>query len=1534
MWKHYLVLYLVTSSYLTSNTLFLASALSIIGSTTTLQSVDGHLRHLHKTGFQCDEYDVQLGIQEFNLTDNSGTVRRVGVKCVAPEYHFDSFLRGWLPKFQYPMTTKICRISVRSNSTLLGTDVKDGSNYPSPIGDVSDFTNGGARRLLEDHSDEALHAFQEFISLPDNRQKFMDSLPEQSRADWEQTLREAKPGSLRAGHIDLVKTYEPQPAGRKLLVIKPTHAQWMFGGLTGAYAAYKGARPIAKWKAKRRFNNLKRAQAAAKSSKQSLEWPKPSARINPTTGRTLVEDDLVAESSASAEVASTSAAEAAATAESEAALATAAEVGVTDLALGGALAGLGGIALGIGITMLLPHILGGGSDANEQTAALFRGLEKHIGQIDDELLGLRNFQDSQGVILSTLQNRFADQDLENKKLDSEIADVADAVVGMQSHVQRLDDQIQVVQNNQMQQYAEIGEEIDSLAAFDNELFNVTQKWHAESEVKFRQLFYHQSKLLSFLTRMEKDVAHLWYDTNMRRTASKTFHKLNGLTLPQGDVAPFLEYLGKPGLSDDEWDALKTPQGAFDFGSVYIQRTIKTGGIPWGQAYNITLVCDPLFLLDNLVPGMDFQTLFTFMGPAGCMDGMTSPTQEWGCTCALKVETIECRLVVDSQEHYYPWGNGTNPGLQNGWQGATWMDHVAVGGIDDNCLPTNAQSPANSANSDVITGDPNTFPANYLTNITDIMTFLRELCEDSHLVADPASGNKVRLHGQYWPRFTDLKLDAVEDPEVCNADFAKLFGHPLAYKRMAYAVYRIMSYNYASSLTGALADLEEHIYGRVPSGLNFERSPYNTDVKSSQTFECQSFTFMKISGGAAHTPGKCLDQYDPGPSCPKVRLYANEYVGMAGRIEVYIDDVLVTNHTLEPGTYGASQAFSSEIVGTSIISDHTEVTTDVSITDEANFFLKSSMLQVGPYPGRVISSVPVGGGSPEDSRQFFDVPWDMVSGSAFAQAREGHVDYIFQPVGVFDADFDSPINFTHWRTTYGTDFNAKRVGGSPHFYARRLVPPLEGAENVASLIENDFVCGDAYSDDGVSLVEPQINFDWCRLMRFWRVEPIRSDPEQIGLILRPRQFIATGWVTTPGGVFTQTIFSHCPSGVIVTNNTETKEVFVTFNTTAVEQVTVNVLLSSDNGACVQVLENRVYSSSQPLVVGPILYDAACGSTRYVDLVTLNNGETCYDSPGIPLNNNGSHFESNNRPAEITSAVAFVEDRTSQDIIEQTNFMSALSREIQDISDSSVDDDEIRARMDNLTARRIAIRETMKTRNDLALAKEEQYVKAAQEENAKVTEALIRQRTDAAASNKLRAQLKQDEVAFDNAVAVSLQLLRIVDGLDNATQAFRPTIVRLFENAIKALEAKDGGCGGSEGGLLGFLLVPLCALEDFLGKGLGELLVPIIHFVFIVLLVIVGLWLTVKLMECMIHGCCAGGCTSMFSGFGGKSAPIVTPQTANEGVPNSQVSSVKHLMSKKPDLETPAAAADAQPLVQPQTGTSSWYNSRSRNTLDGL
>lgn len=253
-----------------------------------------------------------------------------------------------------------------------------------------------------------------------------------------------------------MKTYHSAVNAQRKLLWKsnwpPTQAQWTFGGLTGAFAAYKGGPAIARWKAERNFRKAKAAQktkpskAGGEPTKPTQEFPNTEVSQNPLSGNTMGADDAIIENTATTDIAATASADAGAAAAADVAVGEAAEVGLAEgaLGLGGGLATGGlGLAAGIAITMLLPSLLGGGNDANKALAAALQSIETAIGNLANEVHIQRSINAQQQAFDNTVQNHFRDQNLLNQKLEAEVNDNAQAIFALEGEMQRMGDSLQV-----------------------------------------------------------------------------------------------------------------------------------------------------------------------------------------------------------------------------------------------------------------------------------------------------------------------------------------------------------------------------------------------------------------------------------------------------------------------------------------------------------------------------------------------------------------------------------------------------------------------------------------------------------------------------------------------------------------------------------------------------------------------------------------------------------------------------------------------------------------------------------------------------------------------------------------------------------------------------------------------------------------------------------------------------------------------------------------------------------------------------------
>lgn len=1409
-------------------------AISIIGSYTGLEIVNGKARHMHHVTFECDEYDAISGPQPFSLTDVSGFTRNVTVDCGAPEYHYQTQLTGYIPLFQYTVVMGVCPVDTPSNNSMLDTDYKTGAERDNTgLGNLNDYSNGAARRLLSQRIMDDLYDDKVKEQLlknvpPEKHESYLRDLRERVSSGQVTMLTDhpelegtwSKGGAKRMFRFFKRRTMKRLNHIRKLMnwnAASTKKTEWSLAGLAALYFGLKyGAAAYSKAFVTGPIKRLWRKNNPPPSGKAPrTEAPRTDLPIDGDAENTMesinVENSALRTSESGAVETTESATKALETGAADEAI----EGSVID-GIAGFTAGAGGVLLAAGLAFGLLGNLGG--DDSDKWKAV-ENFEKQVlgefGKVWGELDADQKWLQKNTEIIQSFQNRFTQQDTINNRLEGEIeantralnyvelaqAREADAITTLSGEVNRL-------YNNAIAGFNESRADFTELANFTVDSFNQIQ-------TNFKELVQQISKITFQQDRIQTDQLHLYRGTNIRRALNRLFHRTNNVDLPQ-DAAPFVSYAGVPPLNGSAWDALQTMAGGATFGSVIIQRTILSAGDHFGQAFNLTIICNPIEILDRMVPGMNFQILLSQLGPYNCTQGGTSDTDNWICNCGIKIESIECQLKTPLSEHFYPFGAGSNPsadnGKGNGWRGATWMDSVEIGGIAENCQ-TLPQSPASNGRSDVETGASG-YPENVLTSMSEFSDWIQGLCEDSRTVAN-ADGLKVQVHGSYWPRVVNLTLNASAYPDVCSGNFALLTASG-GEEALAYSVYRIMTLNYAHSLTDTLRDLESTVYGRLPSGMTYVEEPYHSSAKTQQTYACQWMTYVKISGmeGAVDT-NDCTDTYEPGPDCYKVRLYNDLYVGMASKISVTVDGVEITNTSAPAGSLDALQKHIAFPLDTSEVEDQVFMTSRVEVSEVATQLLLGRLFRLGAYPGRVVSGYPM----------TFDVPFHLFKGTSSANSRLNGVDYIFQPAIWNGTTYNSPFSFREWRAVYGANFDARGVGASAHAFARTLIPPYsynkdsEQLEQSTAEVEG-YVCHQAYNDDGVTLSDSGGNYDWCQLLRFFKAVPIfnESNPHKhdslIGMRYIPRSFVVTGSLQVPGGTWSQNVLSFCPSSVNITNDTDSGDVTVIFNTSSPEMVTVSVDLWAEDDTCISTTPDYRYSAytHPPITVS---YDPACGEIRYINVKPLASNDYCYAAPGIALDTTRVKFGDNgNRPAEITTAMDEVRDQAYDDIIDQSNqqFLNAIK--LWDAIQSAPDTSAFEQKMTAINEERKKLINKMQTDSKRSSALVERKIKAVDEADYKAKQIINQNTNSEYASRQLINEIKKDDMKEQieiNTLKKYAQQARIKN--EEEVKA-RAGFIAAVKGDIATEEEKDSGC--DQGGFMGILSAIPCAIGKILSK----------------------------------------------------------------------------------------------------------------------
>lgn len=289
-------------------------------------------------------------------------------------------------------------------------------------------------------------------------------------------------------------------------------------------------------------------------------------------------------------------------------------------------------------------------------------------------------------------------------------------------------------------------QIDANADYSAAIWNATIELNADVRGHITSLYEALTNTNRRLRNSDLINYRAYKDVQLRRKLTRLYWEIHDVATPQ-PTTPFVSYTGIRPMNETTLAAQHTLANAVRISSVIIQRTITTG--TKAQFYNLSYMCDPVFLLDNTVPNMEFQTLFDFLGPPDCVPrtGGNVPLVDdvWTCNCVVVVEKKEC-----STSTAYPW---------NWAQGPMFNDTgpCDVGGLltsDEDTLETGR--------------------AVVLETLSDVYSELNGLCTSSQTdtlgTNDPVP-YKIRMFSEMYPKFTNLTLDETTvGTDLCNADF--------------------------------------------------------------------------------------------------------------------------------------------------------------------------------------------------------------------------------------------------------------------------------------------------------------------------------------------------------------------------------------------------------------------------------------------------------------------------------------------------------------------------------------------------------------------------------------------------------------------------------------------------------------------------------------------------------------------------------------------------------------------------------------------
>lgn len=638
--------------------------------------------------------------------------------------------------------------------------------------------------------------------------------------------------------------------------------------------------------------------------------------------------------------------------------------------------------------------------------------------------------------------------------------------------------------------------------------------------------------------------------------------------------------------------------------------------------------------------------------------------------------------------------------------------------------------------------------------------------------------------------------------MCDPGFAAIYGVSDASSRFAYNVYQLWIKSYAVALQYDIPDLETQVYGRMASHVNYRETPFATENKNNDAYECVEFTNARIGES-------------------KLPLYDMTLSRAIHNIQVLVDSTIVRS---PESTLATSQSIDSDFNLTLGESDTAvRVSTTSVVSDTYQRVLPAQFYRVGEWP------------SSPDGAVVYDVPFEEISSSGVPNARAGKVNYIFQGAFWPDVTPDSPITLAQWRAYNQAEFDANALGGSAATYSRRVVDLGFGRATCTSAI---FPNG----TDGPSVG----NRDFCTILRYYRILPVDAEQKQIMFIPKSYNYYAT--IETPGGTFIQTQTSRCPDAyeVISTNG----DVTIKLNTssTSYESVFVQVHDATEgvNAACVLHAQSGSFKSSNPLFVGPITRVVSCPEL-YFNAKPTETGEWCYMRPGIRLDVSHAVFVGPGQPGTSTIIQTQIQDMTMNDILRAFLYATDLSFQITQIANTPyLTTTQIIQQIQDITDHRIQSLGNLSNANIGNQGSINAILDTIRNQSTTIAANIAANREAEQQVYALIAQMVANTTAAEALFSVMLQTVSDINRDNNITQAFAGI---LHASIRRFLLSGGGGAGHGSCPLGGIPIIStvVCGIWHAFGSLFGGIIGLLVK-------IVVGIIIAIILFKCL-GACCS-------------------------------------------------------------------------------
>jgi hypothetical protein len=1067
---------------------------------------------------------------------------------------------------------------------------------------------------------------------------------------------------------------------------------------------------------------------------------------------------------------------------------------VVEVAAGLAIATGGPSGLFVGGLMLAGEALfggsGGGMDADE--IAMLKSLQVEISGIQDQLDNMKNWEQTVVQFEAETDTAWIAQDREDSVLQSDLAITVEAVQNLNDRVGILANVTGYMQKEITDGFAQVKKQFVDQADIEGAIWNNTIQLIEEAETRIKDLSGRSATAIRFIRDLDVRSLAAYKDTTMRRAILELFWQLESIETPRPS-APFVSYIGSPPTTTAERVALRSLNGARVLSSVFVMRTVPNLGNEHAQLLNISYVCNVEFLVNNVVSQLDFQAVFDFLGPANCYPN--DPNAPWGCQCAVVVETRDCKLVNAGPPVQFPYG---------------WQETGSLFSPNDADKPDNYVShcvPADLTTQSTIQNGL----AVVLETPDKVTNYIKALCGDT-VITDASFGRagypfKMRVFASNTRKYIDLPLDTTyAGTDVCAANYmgTHLPGAKV-HEVLSYTFMQLWIRSYTLAARLDIPTLEERVFGRIASDLNFQYSPFDSNAREQQTFRCTGFSHARIGT-------------DPNPALTKLPVYAHLYSHSEVSVQVRVSDQLIQDYAVAGSTRG--DASTSSIFRNLTSSGNVTVSTNVQLSGDAVTVLPVSFQRIGKYLA-----------DPVDPGATWDAPLDLMSIQTNVAARNGHLTYIFQGANWNNTNETTPITISQWQSQYGTYFDANSLGADPTRYKRKLEIGAGGG----------VACGKGYDHDGVTETETYDTNGWCSMLRHYDVV---TDNSAIGQVsFKPKEYTYTATVTVPGGTFVERSLSICPSALNVT--VVAGDVHIHLTTTSLEEVQLRIVVDNPlapGTSCRLFDDTRYFSVLKPIDLRVEAADAC--QPMYMNANPVDSIDNCYRGKGILVQTSHSLSGGAGTPGVVEHAVAVMEDEVIDDLVKQMIDTSEYIWALNNLHYSDAEDEAIEAAVEALIAKRTGQLANMTLPGERQSAFVEEQMKRISAKGQEVTDDLNKVRGTFATLNGLSAKIGNATARMDYLEKVLTGEWDKVNESNAAGHRFQEQFIKASNKLIADFQKdEDSGCS----------LGPLCVLTDLLGDIFGGIFGGILSMLLHVGLMILGAYVLYYLLKKMVAKC---------------------------------------------------------------------------------